>query len=153
MRRETLVCSIVMCGVLFGCASKPPLVAECKGQGHAGRSGPALVGLEYGTQSTPIPLDSVQFSQWSAEKSVSVQQIVAARTPTNTVEVTARFISCSNGPLAIRVRTAFLEASQSPAEAASAWQTVYLQPHLTATYSERSISTKVRNYMLEIMPE
>jgi hypothetical protein len=144
---------ILALGLLSACVSRPPLVGKCVGQGYADRTGPALVGLEYGTQATPIPLDSVQFSHWSAERGISVQRLSAARTPSDTVEVSARFISCSGEPLAIRVRTSFLGPDQAPTEAASAWQLVHLQPHLTATYSERSTSTSVSNYLIEIMPE
>lgn len=152
MRRTFPLSLIVTAALLAGCAAKPPLVTECKRQGHAGRPGPALVGLEYGTQSTPIPLDSVQFSDWGAERTVSVQDLYASRNATNTVAVTARFVSCSGVPTSIRVRTSFLGANQAPAEPASAWQTVYLEPHLTATYTENSVSTGVSDYLIEIMP-
>ena len=152
MRHSIAFALIAAAAVLAGCAAKPPLVTQCLGQGHAGRPGPALVGLEYGTQATPVPLDSVQFSGWGAEKTVSVQGLYASRTPTNTVRVMARFVSCSQVPTSIRVRTSFFDASHVPTEPASAWQTVYLQPHLTATYTEHSISTGVSDYLIEIMP-
>jgi hypothetical protein len=151
--RPAIAFSVAVTAVMLaGCAAKPPLVTECLRQGHAGRPGPALVGLKYGTQATPIPLDSVQFSDWGAEKTVSVQDLHASRTATNTVEVTARFISCSDVATSIRVRTSFLGANQAPTEPASAWQTVYLEPHLTATYTENSVSTGVSDYLIEIMP-
>lgn len=151
--RPVVRCSaLALVAAVAGCDAKPPLVTKCTGQSHMSRTGPALVGLEYGTQATPIPLDSVQFSDWAAEKAVVVQHLTAARTATNTVEVTARLISCADEPIALRVRTSFLDAAQAPTEAASAWQTVFVQPHLTATYSERSISTQVSHYLLEITP-
>lgn len=152
MRRSIFVSSIAAAAILVGCASKPPLVSKCLKQGHVGRPGPALVGLKYGTQATPIPLDSVQFSGWRTERSVSVQALYATRTPTNTAVVIARFVSCADAPISIRVRTSFLDADQAPAEPASAWQTVYLEPHLTATYTEKSVSAKASDYLIEIMP-
>jgi hypothetical protein len=94
----------------------------------------------------------VQFTNWETARSLSIQRLSAARTSTNTVEVGARFVSCLDMPFSIRVRTSFMDAKQAPTEGASAWQTVYLQPHLTASYSERSISTNVSNYLIEITP-
>jgi hypothetical protein len=115
-------------------------------------AGPALVGHEYGPQTTPIPLNSVQFSNMDAAKSLAVQHLFAARTPGNTISVTARFISCSDANFAVRVRTSFMDVNQAPTEPASAWQTVFLQPHLIATYTENSTSRSVANYLIEIMP-
>ena len=137
---------------LAGCAIKAPLVSQCKmPRGGGSRDGAsALVGLQYGEQATPIPLNSVQFTSWDAAKSLSIQRLAASRTATNTVEVAARFVSCSGRPQTVRVRTSFLDKNQAATEAPSAWQTVYLQPHLTANYAEHSISTNVQNYLLEI---
>jgi hypothetical protein len=143
----TLIC-------LAGCVSQPPLVTQCRWPLKGDRTaGPALVGHEYGPQTTPIPLNSVQFSTQAAANSLAVQNLYAARTPGNTTSVTARFISCSNANLAIRVRTSFMDRNQAPTEPASAWQTVILQPHLTATYAENSTSRNVANYLIEITQE
>jgi hypothetical protein len=141
-------------GPLTGCAVQghPPLVVQCSAPAKGDRSGPALVGQEYGTQATPIPLNSVQFSNWDTVKELSVQRLFAARTSSNTVQVTARFISCADTVLAIRVRTSFLDANQAPTEPASAWQTVFLQPRLTTVYAEKSTSQSVANYLIEIAP-
>jgi hypothetical protein len=154
MRALVRCSAIALVIAVTSCTNQPPLVARCNRFSSGGRAGqPALVGLEYGEQASPIPLNSIQFSNWDAARSLSVQRLAASRTPTNTVEVAARFVSCSDIPFAVRVRTSFLDANQAPTEAASAWQTVYLQPHLTATYSERSISTGAKNYLLEVMPQ
>lgn len=146
----------LMLGTLLGgCAlhGAPPLVTECtRPPAHADRGGPALVGEPYGMQATPIPLNSVQFSNWNVAKTVAVQHLFASRTATNTVAVSARFISCTDAPFSIRVRTSFLDANQAPTEPASVWQTVMLQPHATSTYEERSISPRVANYLIEIAP-
>lgn len=144
----------VLLGAVAGCASQPPLVTQCSGPMQGDRTGgPALVGHEYGPRTTPVPLNSVQFSNMSTAKSVAVQNLFAARTPGNTVAVTARFISCSDAGFAVRVRTSFMDAKEAPTEPVSAWQTVFLQPHLIATYAENSTSRDVANYLIEIMPE
>ncbi|MFL6604457.1 MAG: hypothetical protein ACJ8R9_24415 [Steroidobacteraceae bacterium] len=137
-----------------GCSTQhPPLVVKCGkvGGGHA--VGAALVGQEYSLQATPIPLDSVQFSSWDTTRLLSVQRLYAARTPTNTVEVTARFVSCSDTPFNVRVRTSFVDANQAPTEPVSAWKTVYLQPRLTAVYSEYSTSRSATRYLIEVTPD
>lgn len=156
--RALTVMAVVLGAVLAGgCTTlKPALVTKCKMPWNARPNhdgAPALVGLEYGEHASPIPLDSVQFSSMDAATSLSIQRLSAVRTPTNTVEVAARFISCEDKPFAVRVRTSFMDAAQAPTEQASGWQTIYLQPHLTAAYSERSTSTKVANYLIEIMPQ
>jgi hypothetical protein len=148
--------AIVIAAVLAltGCVTQPPLVTQCKWPMKGNRTqGPALVGHEYGPQTTPIPLNSVQFSNINAAQSLAVQNLYAARTAADTTSVTARLISCSDTGLAVRVRTSFMDANQAPAEPTSAWQTVFLQPHLTATYAENSTSRNVENYLIEIMQE
>ena len=152
MRHVAVPSLFAAVALLAGCAESPPLVTQCLRQGSGGRPGPALVGLKYGTQATPIPLDSVQFSGWGAERSVAVQALYASRTPTNTVQVVARFVSCADTPSTIQVRASFLDADQAPSEPTSAWQTVYLEPHLTATYTVNSVSTGASDYLIEIMP-
>jgi hypothetical protein len=153
MRFVTLGILMIGLSTLLGCASQPPLVVQCKGTMKGDRSGtPALVGQEYGPQFTPMPLNSVQFSNWDTAKSLSVQRLFASRTPGGTVAVAARFISCSDAEMAIKVRTSFMDSNQMPTETASAWQTVFLQPRLTATYEEKSTARNVANYLIEIMP-
>lgn len=137
-----------------GCAVRhPPLVVQCGGIGGGNLVGAALVGQEYGLKATPIPLDSVQFSSWDTTKILSIQRLYASRTPTNTVSVTARFISCSDTPFNIRVRTSFVDANQIPTEPVSAWKAVSLQPRLTAVYSEYSTSRNAALYLIEVAPE
>lgn len=152
MQRFAVALAILVITSLWGCVGKMPLVTECGLMVHGGRAGPALVGVEYGRQFTPIPLNSVQFSDWSAVRSLAVQRLFASRTPTSTVQVTARFVSCLDQPTALLVRTSFLDESQAPSEPTSAWKTVLLEPRLTSVYSETSTSTDVANYLIEIMP-
>ena len=115
------------------------------------RPGPALVGQGYGMTMTPLPLNSVQFSSKGLSRTMAVQSLYAARTPTNTVEVSARFLSCADKPATVMVRTSFMRASTAPAEAPSAWKTVYLQPRAIAMYSELSVSTDTAIYLIEVM--
>src|SRR5262245_6218078 len=85
-----------LCAIASGCAIKgqPPLVAESNRPIKGERTGPALFGQEYGRQATPLPLDSVQFSNWKSARSIAVQRLFASRTSTDTVQVVARVVSC-----------------------------------------------------------
>jgi|ERR1700683_724937 len=154
MRLTALGIAVALYAPLVGCAVQghPPLVVQCSAPAKGNRSGSALVGQEYGTQTTPIPLNSVQFSNWDTVKILSVQRLYASRTPSSTVQVTARFVSCADTALVIKVRTSFLDANEAPTEPTSAWQTVFLQPRLTAVYAEKSTSKSVANYLIEIAP-
>lgn len=126
-----------------GCASipgAPPLVVDCEKPVNGDRPGPALVGQQYGVQATSIPLDSVQFSGWKTAKLVAVQSLHASRTETDTVQVSARFISCSDKAFSIRVRSSFMDDRQAPTEPVSAWQIVHMHPRAMTVYTEKSVS-------------
>ena len=136
----------------FGCATPnaPPVVVECTPPNGSARPGPALVGQTYGMQMTPIPLDGVQFDSHGTAARVAVQQLWAARTPTDTVAVQARFVSCMDAPSQISVRTSFMRADGTPVEAPSAWKRLFLTPHALALYSESSVGRDVRHYVVEV---
>lgn len=143
---------LVLLFQITGCATRQPLVVECSRSVKDNHSaGAALVGQEYGLQSTPIPLNSVQFADWDTAQKLAIQHLFASRTPANTVQLTARFISCSDEPFSLKVRASFLDANQAPSEPISAWQTVFIQPRLTAVYTERSTSKNVGSYLVEVM--
>ncbi len=143
--------AITCAALLAGCASQgPPLVAQCHPSKTNARPGPALVGQQYGMQHSELPLNSVQFDSHATAGLVAVQGLYAQRTVTDTVEVSARFVSCLDAPGAIRVRTSFLKENQAPAEPTSAWRTVHLQPRATSQYQEMSTSRGVANYLIEI---
>lgn len=134
-----------------GCATQgPPLVVECHPSKSNARPGAALVGQQYGMQHSALPLNSVQFDSYSTAGLVAVQGLYATRTAADTVEVTARLVSCMDAPRAIRVRTSFLRDNQAPAEPISAWRIVHLQPRAVAQYQEFSTSRSVANYLIEI---
>jgi len=126
------------------------LVAECHVPEHGVRTGPALTGVEYGMQHSPIPLDSVQFDSEVTASRIAVQSLHASRTPTDTVEVQVRVVHCGDEPGSVRMRTNFLRADLTPAEPVSAWRTVHLSPRAIASYQERSTSTAAARYVIEI---
>jgi hypothetical protein len=115
--------------------------------------GPALVSQEYGTSSTPIPTNAVQFTHEGLARSVSVQALFAGRSDTGTVQVSARLVNCLDKPLVLRARTSFMQRSTAPAEPTSAWQNVFLSPRATAVYQEKSLSgDAVALYLIELAP-
>lgn len=152
--RIATVLSCIAIVATTGCAvpvaSNTSVVVDCSVSRAQSRSGPALVGLSYGMDMTPIPLNSVQFGSRAAARSLAVQGLFAQRSASDTVQVTARFVSCVDTASAIRVRTAFLRTNNAPSEPTSAWRTVHLQPRATAIYTESSISRDVASYLIEV---
>lgn len=140
--------------VLAACSSAPPsLTVTCAAPAPPGEGGPALVGLNYGPAMTPIPLNAVLYTQESVTREVAVQGLYSTRTAGGTVEVSARFVNCTDRPTVIRARTSFMAKNTAPLEAASAWQPVALPPRATALYVERSLSREgVEHFLLEVAP-
>ena len=101
-------------------------------------------------QMSPIPLDSVQFDSWRTAALVAVQQMFASRTPTDTVSVQVRLLSCADAPSQIRIRTSFLRADGVPVEPPSAWKTVHLTPRALGVYTESSFARDVGHYVVEV---
>lgn len=99
---------------------------------------------------TPIPLETVQIIDKKLRKTVIAQGVEARRTETDTVEVIARILNCTNAPVQLQLRTTFLSAGQSPTEPVSSWQRIHLQPRSTGVYSEKSISASVAHYLIEV---
>src|SRR6185295_16626386 len=115
---------------LGGCAQapwvsgNPPLVVQCVPPNPGARPGTALVGQQYGMQHSPLPVNSVQFDSQVTASQIAVQGLYASRSPTDTVEVAARLVSCIDAPQMVRARTHFLRDNQSPAEPTSIWREV-----------------------------
>jgi hypothetical protein len=141
------VAPLAGCGALPGA---PPVVAQCSEPNVSDRPGPALVGQTYGMAMTPLPLNSVQFGAMDIARSMAIQSLYASRTPTGTVQVAARLLSCADTPVVVRLRTSFLQSSTAPAEPASAWHDVFLAPRATAVYTEMSTSVDAATYLVEI---
>ena len=140
---------------LAGCAQipgAPPVVVQCATPTAADRSGPALVGQPYGMQMTALPLNSVQFGSNALATTLAVQNLYASRTPTDTVLVSARFVSCIDRPTSVRVRTSFVRADSAPSEAPTAWKTVFVEPRATALYTELSSTRDASAYLIEVAP-
>lgn len=144
---------LTLCLVLISaCAHHPPqrkILVECEFPEMAAPPGPALVAREYGKNS-PIPLNAVQFTSPSLKNSLVVQMLTASRTATNSAQVYARVINCTDLPLKLGIRTSFLGKRQVPTEPVSAWKTVWVQPFTTGNYSENSISLDVNYYLVEV---
>lgn len=154
--KTRLTIAAIAAALLAGCATDvPDAVVECSvPKARPAPKGPALVGHEYGMKMSPIPLDAVQFTEQRIANAVAVQALYAARSPAQTVQVTARFVNCTDEPLAVRARTSFLKSTQAPSEPMSAWQTVYLSPKATGIYTESSIGrSEVTNYLVELASE
>src|SRR5690349_3393090 len=108
MTAKLAVASLALAALAAGCVNVPDAVVECSvPKARPAPKGPALVGHEYGMKMSPIPLDAVQFTEQRIANSVAVQALYASRTPAETVQVTARFVNCTEEPIAIRARTSF----------------------------------------------
>jgi len=142
---------LVLAAVLLtaGCAGPHAMVVECKFPGQDMPDGPALVAQEYGEMS-PIPLDAVQFTNPLLKEQLVVQSLKARRTPTNTVQVSARIINCTDAPLVLGLRTHFMGEDQADSEQESAWSKLIIQPHALGGYKESSLTAEVLNYLVEI---
>jgi hypothetical protein len=135
---------------LTGCvATRKPVVACNFPKQAAPAAGTALVAQEYG-QISPIPLDAVQFTGRVLSKEIAVQSLQAHRTPTNTVQVTARLINCTDEPRVVGVRSNFMDRQELATEPATAWQNVVLQPRAMGTYQENSMGRGVEHYVVEL---
>ncbi len=137
-------------------AARENQVLKCK-TGKA-RKAPAYAGaalVANVTKSmTPIDLNAVQFTDKGLTREMVIEGLFARRTETDTVEVSARFVNCTGGPLTIRARSSFMDDVQYPVEPASAWQRVIIQPYATGVYRERSMKRgEVKFYLIEIAGE
>jgi len=158
MRHAIASCSLLALSFLLGCTTAPPAPVDqtlrCRPP-EAGKaaSGPAWVTLGYGTGAEPIPLNAVLFTHNPLAENVAVQSLTSSRTPGGTVQVTARLLNCSDQPMMIRARTAFLGRSGPPAEVVSAWQPVALPAKASTLYMESSLRGEgVESFLIEIGP-
>lgn len=138
--------------VLTGCATSPTNVVECGSTIKAPPgTGPAILGKEYGVQMSPIPADSVLFATKGLAKHVAIQGLFASRTETDTVQVTARFVNCSDQVVKLGVRVHFMDSKQRPTEKPTVWQAVFIQPRSMGVYTESSLGAEnVGSYLVEL---
>jgi hypothetical protein len=150
MKKTTLACHILLGAItLSGCAATRHPVVQCKFPRQTLPAGDALVAQEYGAIS-PIPLDAVQFLDQTLSRRLAVQSLLATRTETDTVRVTARLINCTDTPLTVGARLDFIDGQHAAAEPQSVWQTLVLQPRSMALYQESSFSRAVQHYVMEL---
>ena len=145
--------TLLLATALSGCVQAPtvpPVVVECSNPTDPSRPGAALVGQAYGLQMTALPLNSVQFGTHALARSMAVQSLHAARTPTDAVRLQARFVSCLDAPTSVRVRTSFLRADTAPSEPPTPWRVIFLEPRAMVFYEELSISVDAASYLIEV---
>jgi len=135
--------------LVAGCAEPREMVVECKFPAQDMPDGPALVAQEYGEMS-PIPLNAVQFTDPLLKERIVVQTLTANRTPTNTVQIYARIINCTDAPLILGMRTHFMGEDQAETEQETAWRKLIIQPRALGNYRESSLTADVMNYLIEI---
>lgn len=151
--KKLLILLLSIC--IYGCATPPgaKMLVECKTPVDLNTKGPALVGIGYGMNMTSIPVDALQFTDANIASNVAVQMVRAAKAGTDTVQVTARVVNCTDDAIRVRARTSFMDKNQLPTEPASAWRVLFLPPRATTIYQEFSTSTKVSNYLIELGKE
>jgi Protein of unknown function (DUF1425) len=138
---------------LGGCAAPArTAVVQCPRPLAAPPAGDALVALAYDAM-TPIPVDAVQFTNEALAHQVVVQQLSAHRTPTDTVQVTARLVNCTDAPVVVGSRLHFMDANHLPLEDVSVWQRVVLRPRAMAQLQESSLTRGVEHYVVELRDE
>lgn len=134
-------------------AARENQVVKCKvnkARKAPGYAGAALV-ANVAKSMTPIDLNAVQFTDKDLTRRMLVEGLFARRTNTDTVEVSARFVNCTSGPLTIRARSSFMDEVRYPVEPQSAWQRIIIQPYATGVYRERSMKRdEVKYYLIEI---
>lgn len=152
--------ALMMAAVLLGgvavtadAAAAENRVVTCKTRkaSKAGAyAGPALV-ANVPKSMTPIDLNAVQFTDKALTKQVIVEGLFARRTETDTVEVTARLVNCTDAPLHVQARSSFMDEAQAPTEPTSMWSRVIIPPRGTGVYRERSMSRdEVKYYLIEL---
>lgn len=163
MSRQMVAALAVSCMTVGGISMNTPgasarenQVVKCKvnkARKAPGYAGAALV-ANVPKSMTPIDLNAVQFTDKALTRLMLVEGLFARRTETDTVEVSARFVNCTNKPLTIRARSNFMDEVQYPVEPTSSWQRVIIQPYATGVYRERSMKrAEVKYYLIEIAGE
>lgn len=148
------LCALIGAGflVLDACSSTPVNYVECGSAFEKpGPSASALVGKGYGVQMAPIPVDSVMFASKDLGKKVGIQELTAARSESDTVRVTARFVNCGASPVQLSARVHFMDDKKRPSEKPSAWQNVFMQGKSFGVFSESSLGDDtVATYLVEV---
>ena len=113
-------------------------------------AGPVLVPMVPGAL-TPMPLNAVTITDAAISNKIMVQATNARRMPGGDIEVFARLVNCTDFPLQVEARTPFFDATQTGAEAPSAWKRMYMAAHTIANYSLSSTAGEaVASYLVEV---
>lgn len=139
---------IMVLALVNGCAAKREMVASCDFPTQPPPTGMALVSEEYGLTS-PIPLNSIQFTDPGLEDLFVIQSIRAKRTDTDTVMVSARMVNCTGSVIQLGIRSTFFDKDQQLYGPPSGWKTIFLQPHALGYYQEASDGIDIAHYLLE----
>lgn len=100
---------------------------------------------------SPIPLDQIQILDPTLVPHVMVQSAGAGRSATQTLQLQARFVNCTNEPIAIEARTHFIAPSGASNEPISAWKRVDIPQRGLGVYAESSIgTTQADKFLVEV---
>ena len=151
--KRTLMLAALAGSLLATNAAAENNVVKCKtwqARRAAPVAGPALV-ANVPKSMTPIDLNAVQFTDKPLTRQVLVEGLFARRTETDTVEVTARLVNCTNEPLQVQARSSFMDETQNPTEPTSVWSRVSIPAYGTGVYRERSMGRdEVQYYLVEL---
>ena len=154
MKAPNLPLTIFLCLASIGAgpAEARDLTPSCNLRAQQKTPSPdaALVGPEAGVL-TAVPLNTVQIIDPGIARRIVVQSVHARRSPTQTIELAARFFNCTDYRQQILVRSQFMDPGQFPSEPPSAWRTVFIDPRSFSVYAEHSSGgAKVRYFLVEV---
>ena len=99
---------------------------------------------------SPVPLETVQLVDKTLRRKLMVQSVAAQKTQTDTVEVVARLVNCTNKPMQVQARINFMNDQMSPTEPVSSWRRLFLEPKAMGVYAEKSMARESRHYLIEV---
>lgn len=100
---------------------------------------------------TPIPLDQIQILDPTLIPQVMVQSAGAGRTATNTLQVQARMVNCTDATIAVEARTHFIAPSGASNEPISAWKRIDIPQRGLGVYAESSMgTTQADKFLVEV---
>lgn len=100
---------------------------------------------------TPIPLDQIQILDPTLIPQVMVQSAGAGRTATQTLQVQARFVNCTDATIAVEARTHFIAPSGASNEPISAWKRIDIPQRALGVYAESSMgTTQADKFLVEV---
>jgi hypothetical protein len=102
---------------------------------------------------TPIPLDQIQILDPTLIPQVMVQSAGAGRSATQTLQVQARLVNCTDATIAVEARTHFIAPSGASNEPISAWKRIDIPQRGLGVYAESSMgTTQADKFLVESPP-